>query len=195
MNGPGVAFECLAQNGLHVWEDAYVLEVINPKTLEPAAEGEVGELVLTTLARRGMPILRYRTSDLTRILPGPCACGREHRRIDRILGRADDMLIIKGCNLYPLQVEQVLLSFAEVGENYLIVLENRDGMDQMKVQVEIREEYFVEDMRVLTGLQKQIAHRLRDEILLTPRVELVQANSLPKSEGKAVRVVDRRGQA
>jgi phenylacetate-CoA ligase len=194
MNGPGVAFECFAQKGLHVWEDAYVMEIVNPRTLKPADEGEVGELVLTTLTRRGMPILRYRTGDLTRILPGPCACGREHARIDRILGRADDMLIVKGCNLYPLQVEQVLLSFVEVGENYLIVLENRDGMDQLKVQVEIREEYFVEDMRVLTGLQKRIAHRLRDEILFTPRVELVQANSLPQSEGKATRVVDRRAE-
>ena len=195
MNGPGVAFECLAQNGLHLWEDAYILEIINPKTLEPAAEGEIGELVLTTLTRRGMPILRYRTCDLTRLLPGPCPCGREHRRIDRILGRADDMLIVKGCNIYPMQIEQVLLAFSEVGENYLIVLERADGMDQIRVQVEIREEYFVEDMRALTGLQKQIAHRLRDEILVTPKVELVQVNSLPKSEGKAVRVVDKRGQA
>ncbi len=192
MNGPGVAFECLAQNGLHVWEDAYILEVLDPKTQEPVAPGEIGELVLTTICRRGMPILRYRTADLTRILPGPCPCGRVHRRIDRILGRADDMMIIKGCNIYPMQVEQILLSFAEVGQNYLIVLENEDGMDQLKVQVEIREEYFVEDVRVLTRLQRRIAHRLRDEVLLTPKVELVQANALPKSEGKAVRVVDKR---
>lgn len=194
MNGPGVAFECLAQNGMHVWEDAYIPEILDPKTLEPVPDGEIGELVMTTLTRRGMPIIRYRTSDLTRFLPGPCVCGRKHRRIDRILGRADDMLIIKGCNIYPMQIEQVLLSFVEVGQNYLIVLETADGMDQLKVQVEIREEHFVEDVRVLTNLQKRIAHRLHDEILLTPRVELVQANTLPKSEGKAVRVVDRRGQ-
>lgn len=192
MNGPGVAFECLAQSGLHVWEDAYIVEILDPKTLEPVPEGEVGELVMTTLTRRGMPILRYRTSDLTRFLPGPCVCGRKHRRIDRILGRADDMLIIKGCNIYPMQIEQVLLSFPEVGQNYLIMLESADGMDQLKVQVEVREEHFVEDVRVLTNLQKRIAHRLRDEILMTPRVELVQANTLPKSEGKAVRVIDNR---
>ena len=192
MNGPGVAFECLAQNGLHMWEDAYIMEVLNPKTLEPVEVGEVGELVLTTICRRGMPILRYRTADLTRLLPGDCPCGRQHRRIDRILGRADDMMIIKGCNIYPMQIEQVLLSFAEVGQNYLIVLEHEDNMDQLKVQVEIREEYFVEDVRVLTRLQKKIANRLRDEVLLTPKVELVQANTLPKSEGKAVRVLDRR---
>lgn len=192
MNGPGVAFECLAQNGMHLWEDAYIPEILNPKTLEPVADGEVGELVMTTLTRRGMPVLRYRTSDLTRFLPGPCPCGRNHRRIDRIFGRADDMLIIKGCNIYPMQIEQVLLSFPEVGQNYLIVLETADGMDQLKVQVEVREEHFVEDVRVLTNLQKRIAHRLRGEILMTPRVELVQANTLPKSEGKAVRVTDNR---
>lgn len=192
MNGPGVAFECPAQNGMHVWEDAFIAEILDPKTQEPVAEGEVGELVMTTLTRRGMPILRYRTSDLTRFLPGSCPCGREHRRIDRILGRVDDMLIIKGCNIYPMQVEQVLLSFPEVGQNYRIVLETADGMDQMKVQVEVREEHFVEDVRVLTQLQQRIAHRLRDEILMTPRVELVQANTLPKSEGKAVRVLDMR---
>ncbi|MDR3073800.1 MAG: phenylacetate--CoA ligase [Deltaproteobacteria bacterium] len=193
MNGPGVAFECPAQNGLHIWEDAFIPEILNPKTLEPAADGEVGELVMTTLTRRGMPILRYRTSDLTRFIDGPCECGRTHRRMDRILGRADDMLIIKGCNIYPMQIEQVLLAFPEVGQNYHIVLEAVDGMDQMKVQVEIREEHFVEDVRELTKLQKRIAHRLRDEILLTPRVELVQANTLPSGEGKAVRVTDSRG--
>ena len=193
MNGPGVAFECLAQSGMHVWEDAFIVEILDPKTLEPVPDGEIGELVMTTLTRRGMPILRYRTSDLTRFVPGTCVCGREHRRIDRILGRADDMLIIKGCNIYPMQVEQVLLSFPEVGQNYLIVLDTgEDGMDRMRVQVEIREEHFVEDVRVLRNLQTRIAHRLRDEILMTPRVELVQANTLPKSEGKAVRVQDTR---
>ena len=194
MNGPGVAFECLAQNGMHVWEDAYIPEILNPRTLEPVPDGEIGELVMTTLTRRGMPILRYRTSDLTRFVPGPCVCGRTHRRIDRILGRADDMLIIKGCNIYPMQIEHILLSFPEVGQNYLILLETEDGMDIMRVQVEIREEHFVEDVRALRGLQQKIAHRLRDEILITPRVELVQPNTLPKSEGKAVRVQDKRGQ-
>ncbi len=192
MNGPGVAFECMAQQGLHVWEDAYVAEIINPATGLAVPDGEVGELVMTTLTRRGMPILRYRTRDLTRFLPGECACGRKHRRIDRILGRVDDMFIIKGCNIYPMQVEQVLMGFPEVGENYLIILEHVDSMDQMRIQVEIRGEYFVEDMRVLTGLQRKIAHRLRDEILVTPKVDLVQANSLPRNEGKAQRVDDRR---
>ncbi|MEG2173635.1 MAG: phenylacetate--CoA ligase [Desulfovibrionaceae bacterium] len=196
MNGPGVAFECQHQNGLHVWEDAFLPEIVDPKTGEPLAEGEVGELIMTSLCRQGMPILRYRTRDLTRFLPGDCACGRKHRRIDRILGRADDMFIIKGVNIYPMQVEQVIMSFPEVGQNYLIVLENDGLADVIKVQVEIREEYFVEDMRQLQNLQKTIAHRLRDEILVTPKVELVQSGSLPKADGgKAVRVRDVRSEA
>ncbi len=192
MNGPGVAFECLAQNGMHVWEDAYIAEIIDPTTGKPVADGEVGELVMTTLTRRGMPVIRYRTRDLTRILPGECPCGRKHRRIDRILGRVDDMFIIKGCNIYPMQIEQILMAFPEVGENYLIILERVESMDQIRVQVEIRNEHFVEDMRALMSLQKRISQRLRDEILVTPKIDLVQANSLPVSEGKAKRVDDRR---
>ena len=192
MNGPGVAFECQNQNGLHVWEDAYLPEIVDPRTGEPVPDGEIGELVMTCLCRQGMPILRYRTRDLTRFLPGECSCGRHHRRIDRILGRADDMFIIKGVNVYPMQIEQVIMTFPEVGQNYCILLENDGIGDVMRVQVEIRDEYFVEDMRCLQGLQKTIAQRLRDEILVTPRVELVQSNSLPSSEGKAVRVYDNR---
>lgn len=192
MNGPGVAFECKEQNGMHLWEDAYILEVIDPETGEPVADGEIGELVLTTLTREGMPILRYRTRDLSRILPGECPCGRKHRRIDRIAGRADDMIIIKGVNIYPMQIEQVLLSIPEVGQNYLIVLEREGFIDQIKVLVELKDEFFVEDMRALAGLQKRVAARLRDELLVTPRVELVQRNALPTSEGKAQRVRDDR---
>ncbi len=192
MNGPGVAFECQEQNGMHVWEDAYIAEIINPETGEPVPDGEVGELVMTCLCRQGMPILRYRTRDLTRFLPGECACGRKHRRIDRILGRADDMFILKGVNIYPMQIEQVIMTFREVGQNYLIILENDGVADHMRVQVEIREECFVEDMRILRALQKNITGRLRDEILVTPKVELVASGTIPTSEGKAVRVQDLR---
>lgn len=192
MNGPGVGFECMEQNGMHIWEDAYIPEIVNPDTGDPVPDGEVGELVMTCLCRQGMPILRYRTRDLTRFLPGACACGRAHRRMDRILGRADDMFIIKGVNIYPMQIEQVIMTFNEVGQSYLILLENDGIGDVMRVQVEIRDEYFVEDMRVLHNLQKAIAQRLRDEILITPRVELVESNSLPRTEGKAVRVQDMR---
>jgi phenylacetate-CoA ligase len=192
MNGPGVAFECTRQNGLHVWEDAYAAEIVDPVTLKPVPDGQIGELVLTTLCREGMPILRYRTKDLTRFLPGECECGRTHRRMDRILGRADDMIILKGVNIYPMQVEKVLMSIPEVGQNYLIVLEREGYLDQMRVKVEVKEDFFVEDMRVLNGLRKRIESLLRDEILITPRVDLVENDSLPKSEGKAVRVQDTR---
>jgi len=192
MNGPGVAFECVCQNGMHVWEDAFFFEIIDPVTGQPVPDGETGELVMTTLCREGMPVLRYRTRDLTRIIPGPCACGRRHRRIDRILGRADDMFIVKGVNIYPMQIEQVIMDRPEVGQNYLIVLENEGPREQLRVKVEIRDEYFVEDMRALYGLQQKIARRLHNEILVTPKVELVQSNSLPGSEGKAQRVLDLR---
>lgn len=192
MNGPGVAFECEEQNGLHIWEDAFLVEILDPETAEPVPEGEIGELVMTTLCREGMPILRYRTRDLTRFLPGDCPCGRTHRRIDRIAGRCDDMLIIKGVNIYPMQIEQVLMSLPEVAQNYVIELITEDHIDEIRVKVEIKDEFFVEDMRALQGLQKKIAGRLRDEILVTPRVVLVQHDSIPKAEGKAQRVADLR---
>ncbi|NDV19327.1 AMP-binding protein [Pseudodesulfovibrio sp. JC047] len=192
MNGPGVAFECVHQTGMHLWEDAYIAEIIDPKTGKHVEEGEIGELVMTTIRREGMPIIRYRTRDLTRFIPGQCPCGRTHRRIDRITGRADDMMILKGVNIYPMQIEQCLMSMPEVGQNYLIELVREGVSDQMKVKVEIKDEYFVEDMRVLQGLQKKIAKRLCSEILLTPRVELCQHDSIPKTAGKAVRVIDNR---
>lgn len=192
MNGPGVAFECTEQDGMHVWEDSYFAEIIDPKTGEHVPDGEIGELVMTTLTREGMPIIRYRTRDLTRFIPGQCKCGRTSRRIDRIVGRADDMLIIKGVNIYPMQVENIIMAMPEVGQNYVIELFKEGFIDQIKVKVEIKDEFFIEDMRILQGLQKKIASKLRDEILVTPRVELVQRNSLPQSEGKAKRVLDLR---
>jgi len=194
MNGPGVAFECVHQTGMHVWEDAFIVEILDPDTLEPVKEGDLGEIVMTTLTREGMPIIRYRTKDLGRFVPGQCACGRVHRRLDRIAGRADDMMIIKGVNIYPMQIEQVLMCLPEVGENYQIVLEKAGFIDQIRVRVEIKEDFFVEDMRVLKSLQEKIQSRLRNEILVTPKVDLVQSDSLPKSEGKAQRVVDLRDQ-
>ncbi|MFO8030957.1 MAG: phenylacetate--CoA ligase [Desulfohalobiaceae bacterium] len=194
MNGPGVAFECPAHNGMHIWEDSYLVEILDPQSSQPVPEGELGELVLTTLNREGMPLIRYRTRDLTRILPGECSCGRAHKRIDRITGRADDMIILKGVNIYPMQVERVLMSVPEVGQNYQIVLERFNYMDQMRVKVEIKDEYFVEDMRILKGLEQRISRMLREEILVTPKVELVEHNSLPTSQGKAQRVLDLRGQ-
>ena len=192
MNGPGVAFECPRQRGMHIWEDAYLVELVDPQTLEPVPEGTLGELVLTTLNREAMPLIRYRTKDLTRILPGECACGRVHRRLDRIQGRSDDMFIIKGVNIFPVQVEQVLMSIPEVGTNYQIVLQREHNVDDMVVKVEVTDKIFVEDMRHLQRLQKKITHELKNELLLTPRVELVEPMALPRQEGKAVRLLDTR---
>jgi len=192
MNGPGIAFECPFQNGMHLWEDSYIVEIIDPETGEPVPEGITGELVMTTINREGMPLLRYRTKDLTRIIPGSCPCGRNHIRIDRIQGRSDDMFIIKGVNIFPIQVEQVLMSIPEVGTNYRIVLKREKNVDEMIVQVEVTDKVFVEDMRELNRLKNKIQHELRSELLVTPIVELVEPNGLPRQEGKAVRLIDLR---
>jgi phenylacetate-CoA ligase len=192
MNGPGVAFECTAQNGLHIWEDNFLVEILDPKTLKPVPDGEEGELVLTTLDREAMPLIRYRTRDLTAILPGTCPCGRTHKRIARIKGRSDDMFIIKGVNVFPMQVETLLMSVPEVGRNYRIVLDNDGPMDTMTVQVEVQNEFFKGDVKSLKALQQRITTALKNELLFTPKVALVEPDSIPKSEGKAVRVVDNR---
>ena len=193
MCGPGVAFECPEQNGMHIWEDYYIVEIVDPDTLEPVPDGEVGELVLTTLNREAMPLLRYRTRDLTRILPGKCPCGREHKRLDRMKGRSDDMIILKGVNIFPIQIETVLMKYPELASDYLITLDTRDDNDYMTVEVEFKHE-FLDDYAKLQNLEKEITHRLRDEILITPRVRLVPKGTLPVSEGKAVRVKDLRKQ-
>jgi phenylacetate-CoA ligase len=192
MNGPGVAFECPEQNGLHVWEDAFLLEVLDPETLEPAPPGEMGELVFTNLTRQGMPLLRYRTRDLASFDDSPCPCGRSFRRLSRIMGRTDDMVIIKGVNIFPLQIDKVLMAMPEVGTHYLVELTRQDYRDQMLVKVEVQQNYFQEDLKYLKQLQKRITEALKSELLVTPRVELVEPNTLPRSEGKAQRVVDKR---
>lgn len=192
LNGPGVAFECPEQNGLHVWEDHFLLEVIDPRSLEPLPPGEVGEVVLTNLSRKGMPVLRYRTRDLAAVEPGPCPCGRSHRRLSRIQGRTDDMLIIKGVNIFPMQIEKVLLAMPEVDTNYLVELKRENFNDLMLVKVEVQQEFFQEDLRYLKALQKKITEALKSELLVTPRVELVEPQTLPRSEGKALRIMDLR---
>ena len=191
MCGPGVAFECKEQNGLHIWEDYYIVEIVDPETLEPVPEGQIGELVLTTINREAMPLLRYRTRDLTRILPGECPCGRNHKRLDRMQGRSDDMIILKGVNIFPIQIEKILLQFQELATDYLITLETLDNNDGMTIEVELST-LFTDDYARLEKLTKEITRRLKDEILVTPRVRLVANGSLPKSEGKAVRVKDLR---
>lgn len=192
MNGPGVAFECGQKDGMHLWEDHFLLEVIDPETCEVLEDGNEGELVLTTLMREGMPIIRYRTGDIASVYPGECGCGRTHRRISRIKGRSDDMLIIKGVNIYPMQIEKVLMDMPEVGNNYLIEIDSVNFLDTIRVKVEVRQEIFHGDIDELESLKKKITEELRNEILLRPQVVLVEPNSLPKSEGKAVRVVDMR---
>lgn len=191
MCGPGVAFECQEQNGMHIWEDYYIVELIDPDTLEPVQEGEIGELVLTTINREAMPLLRYRTRDLTRILPGECPCGRHHIRLDRMKGRSDDMIILKGVNIFPIQVENILMNFKELSTDYLITLETIDSNDEMLVEVELSE-MFTDDFSLLQSLTRDITRQLKDELLVTPKVKIVRKGSLPQSEGKAVRVKDLR---
>lgn len=191
MSGPGVAFECPEQNGLHLWEDSYIMEIINPDTLEPVPDGEVGELVLTTLDRDAMPLIRYRTRDLTRIIPGECPCGRTHRRIDRLKGRSDDMFIVKGVNIFPMQIEKILMQFKELGANYLITVDTIENSDEVMVEVELSD-LFTDDYSQLQGLTREITRQLKDEILLTPKIKLVDRGTLPQSDGKAIRVKDLR---
>ena len=191
MCGPGVGFECQEQNGLHFWEDYDIVEIVNPETLEPVPDGEIGELVLTTLCREAMPLLRYRTRDLTRVLGRTCPCGRNHVRIDRMRGRSDDMMVLRGVNIFPIQIEKILMTFTELASNYLITLTTDKENDNMTVEVEL-EELFTDDYQRLQELTKRIQRALKDEILLTPVVKLLPKGSLPVSDGKAVRVVDKR---
>jgi phenylacetate-CoA ligase len=189
MNGPGVAFECEHKAGMHLWEDNFILEIINPATGEPLPEGQTGELVLTTLNREAMPILRYRTRDITAIIPEPCKCGRTHRRLNRITGRSDDMLIIRGVNIFPQQIERVLMSFPQVGRNYVIIIE---GLDDMTIKVELAATGFDGQVEHMAALQNQLVEKLKAETWVRPKVDLLPAGTLPVAEGKAKRVIDKR---
>ncbi|OFW55551.1 MAG: phenylacetate--CoA ligase [Candidatus Solincola sediminis] len=195
MSGPGVAFECPEKKGLHVWEDYYLLEVVDPVTMQTVEEGEEGELVFTSLCREGMPLLRYRTRDLASTYAGDCACGRSHRRISRIKGRSDDMFIVKGVNIFPMQVEKILLAALGIGSNYRIILDTIESKDEMRVLVEVSGEMWHGEVNELNRLKAGIAEELRREILISPVIELVEPGSLSQTEGKAVRVTDKRNQA
>jgi phenylacetate-CoA ligase len=192
MNGPGVAFECQCKNGLHIWEDGYIAEIIDPETLEPLPDGETGELVLTILCREATPILRYRTQDLSGFYTEPCPCGRTHRRLRRITGRTDDMLIINGVNVFPSQIEEVIMAIKEVGNNYLIVVEKDGVLDRLTVKTEVGPSVFMDDARPLNALKERIRKTIQASITINPRVELHESGSLPVSEGKARRVQDTR---
>ena len=191
MNGPGVSFECHLKDGLHIWEDNYILEVIDPEGEEPVPLGEVGELVYTTLNREAMPLIRYPSQDLASFIPEPCACGRTHCRISRIQGRVDDMIIWKGVNIFPMQIEKVLMEIPEVKETYLVTLETRKEVDSMTVQAEVMETFLKSDDS--QALRTRIIDALQSELLVKPDVQLVPKGTIPVSElGKAKRVIDKR---
>lgn len=181
--GPGVAFECGAHDGLHLSEDHFLFEVIDPTTGQPVPEGEKGELVITTLTKEAMPLLRYRTGDLTRILPGTCPCGRTLRRIERVRGRADDMLIIRGVNLFPSEVERLLLQFPELDAQHRLVIDRTGPLDDLTVEVEA-----VAD----DALARAVTETIKQHLGVSAAVRIVPPGTLPRSEGKAVRVLDRR---
>lgn len=192
MCGLGVAMECPVQEGLHICEDHYWAEIIDAETWQPAPDGQPGELVLTSLMREAMPLLRYRTRDVTRFLREACPCGRAHRRLAPIMGRTDDMLIIRGVNFYPLPLERVLMRIPEIGSNYLICLKTGQEMDDMIVEVELRPQLGFDDVRRLGAWREHIVEQLRQELLFTPLVEIHPPNTLPVSDGQAVRVLDER---
>jgi len=192
LNGPGVAFECVCRKDMHVWEDGYIAEIIDPKTGEVLKDGQEGELVLTNIVRRATPILRYRTRDLAFLHPQGCDCGRTHRRLSRILGRTDDMLIINGVNIFPSQIEEKIMKIPEVATNYQIHVDKKGALDRLTVKVEIYPKLFLGEVSKLEALKHRIVEELRASITISPGIELHEPGSLPVYEGKAKRVVDER---
>jgi len=189
--GPGVAFECPERDGLHIWHDSYLVEIINPKTGEQLSDGERGELVVTPLVKEAMPLLRYRTGDVTVLMEDGCLCKRG-QKISRITGRSDDMLVIRGINVFPSQIEYVLLKIPEVGNQFMVYIDRINHLDEMTVEVEINRDYFSGELADLARLQKKVVKELRDALELRTTVKLVEPGSLPRFEGKAKRVIDRR---
>lgn len=190
--GPGIAGECLECNGQHINEDHFLVEILNPETLEPVPDGEMGELVITTLTKEAFPVLRYRTRDLTRILPGPCPCGRTQKRMERTMGRTDDMLIIRGVNVFPLQIEKVLFEMKGVQPHYQIVVERENYVDKITVLVEMVEDFFFDEMKQQRQMLETIKARLAQVVGVGVDVKLVEEKTLERSLGKAKRVIDKR---
>ena len=190
--GPGVSNECEQKDGLHIMEDAFLPEVINPQTLEPVADGEKGELVFTSLHKTGMPLIRYRTRDISAINRQKCQCGRTHARMERISGRTDDMLIIRGVNVFPSQIESVLMQIEGISPHYQIIVERQAGLDMLEVQVEVSDEMFSDRIKALEETQELIRAEIESYLGLGVKVMLVEPRTIPRSEGKAVRVVDNR---
>jgi phenylacetate-CoA ligase len=190
--GPGVASECEHQTGLHVFEDHFLVEIVDPVTFEPVPDGEMGEVVFTTLTKEGIPVIRYRTRDISRFIPGSCACGRTLRRMERVTGRSDDMLIIRGVNVYPSQIEQVLLGIENVAPHYQVVLTKQGSMDYVEVHVEVAPEFAFDEVRELEALQRRVKAEIESALAVSIAVKLVEPKSIARSEGKAQRVVDLR---
>ena len=192
ITGPGVGSECRCQAGLHIFEDHFYPEIIDPQSDQPVPEGDEGELVITTLSKHAMPMLRYRTRDISAFLPGPCPCGRTLRRIKRISRRSDDMVIIRGVNVFPSQVESALLAVEGTLPHYQILLTRQGGLDQMEVQVEVTPSVFSDKVGAMEKLQSKLAQSLYQTLGLRVEVRLVAPQTLKRSEGKAQRLMDRR---
>ena len=191
MSGP-LCSESHLQNGIHIWADLFLIEAIDPKTGEQVAEGERGELVVTTLDKWAFPLIRYRIGDLTIVNNEPCECGRTHPRIMRILGRTDDMIIVRGINVFPSQVESVLMKIPEIGDNYMIIVDRKGPLDVMTVKVEVTESAFSDKIADLMSLSKAVSQQLKGVLNIMADVELVEPGTIPRSEGKAQRVIDNR---
>jgi|Deesub1362A_J573_1020465.scaffolds.fasta_scaffold00078_105 phenylacetate-CoA ligase len=193
MNGPGVAFECTEQDGLHIWADHYFIEIIDPQTLEPVSEGEKGELVLTPLTKEALPLIRYRTGDITFIMDeGKCSCGRTHPRIHRILGRSDDMIVVRGINVFPSQIEHVLMKIPEVGDHFQVIITRNGSLDDISVRVEMRDEVFTGELSDFQRIQQKVQRELYKELNLRTNVELVEKGTLERFMLKSKRVLDLR---
>jgi phenylacetate-CoA ligase len=192
MGGPGVSFECFAKSGMHINEDHYMAEIIDPDTLQPLPEGEVGELVFTTLTRRAQPLVRYRTRDLCSIFYDPCECGRTFARMTKPVGRSDDMLIIRGVNVFPSQIEEVLMTIPEIEPHYQIVVDRKGHLDLVEVWIEVGEDVFGETMGQLERFERSVQQRLFSVLNIQVQVKLKEPKTIARSEGKAVRVVDKR---
>ncbi|WP_432822955.1 phenylacetate--CoA ligase family protein [Trichloromonas sp.] len=191
--GPGVGIECIeAQKGLHIWEDHFIPEIINPETGEVLPHGEHGELVITTITKEGIPMIRYRTRDITRIIPEPCICGRTHVRLERMSGRTDDMLIIRGVNVFPSQIESVLINIEGVEPHYQLIVDREENLDTLEVQVEVNEQTFSDEVKILQSLSSRIRKEIKDMLGVTCKVRLVEPKTIARSEGKAQRVIDKR---
>lgn len=190
--GPGVASECECQNGLHINEDHFYPEIIDPETLQPLPPGSTGELVFTTLTKQGLPILRYRTRDLTSLEYAKCDCGRTFVRMRKCTGRSDDMLIIRGVNVFPSQIETVLLEMSETKPHYLIIVDRVNNLDQLELHVEVEEQFFSDEIRKLEALTRKIQHTVESALGINVKVKLVESKTLERSEGKAKRVIDKR---